>query len=119
MRNPSVLLLDEPLAHLDSGQRQRVRSEPKVLQREFGCTTIVVTHDQQEALSLADRMAVMDGGTIQQSGTLDEVFDAPANRLVADFVGELAINLVPGRAGTRSSTCSDATWARSPSTASA
>ena len=98
VRNPPVLLLDEPLSHLDAGQRQRVRRELKVLQREFGYTTIVVTHDQLEALSLADRMAVMDGGTIQQFGTPDEVFDRPANRFVADFVGEPAINLVPGEA---------------------
>ncbi|WP_219415626.1 ABC transporter ATP-binding protein [Pseudonocardia nigra] len=96
VRNPPVLLLDEPLSHLDAGQRQRVRRELKVLQREFGYTTIVVTHDQLEALSLADRMAVMDGGVIQQFGTPDEIFDDPANRFVADFVGEPSINLLDG-----------------------
>jgi multiple sugar transport system ATP-binding protein len=96
VRNPPVLLLDEPLSHLDAGQRQRVRRELKVLQREFGYTTIVVTHDQLEALSLADRMAVMDGGVIKQFGTPDEVFDAPADRFVADFVGEPSINLLDG-----------------------
>ena len=96
VRNPPVLLLDEPLSHLDAAQRQRVRRELKVLQREFGYTTIVVTHDQLEALSLADRMAVMDAGAIQQFGTPDEVFDDPANRFVADFVGEPKINLVDG-----------------------
>jgi ABC-type sugar transport system ATPase subunit len=98
VRNPPVLLLDEPLSHLDAGQRQRVRRELKVLQREFGYTTIVVTHDQQEALSLADRMAVMDAGAIQQFGTPDEIFDDPANRFVADFVGEPSINLLDGEA---------------------
>jgi multiple sugar transport system ATP-binding protein len=97
IRNPPVLLLDEPLSHLDAGQRQRVRRELKVLQREFGYTTIIVTHDQLEALSLADRIAVMDGGLIQQFGTPDEIFDAPANRFVADFVGEPPITLLPGR----------------------
>jgi ABC-type sugar transport system ATPase subunit len=96
VRNPPVLLLDEPLSHLDAGQRQRVRRELKVLQREFGYTTIVVTHDQLEALSLADRMAVMDAGVIKQFGTPDEVFDAPADRFVADFVGEPSITLLPG-----------------------
>ncbi|PSL04756.1 carbohydrate ABC transporter ATP-binding protein (CUT1 family) [Haloactinopolyspora alba] len=96
IRNPPVLLLDEPLSHLDAAQRQRVRRELKVLQREFGYTTIVVTHDQLEALSLADRIAVMDGGVIQQFGTPDEIFDDPANRFVADFVGEPNINLVDG-----------------------
>ena len=96
VRNPPVLLLDEPLSHLDAGQRQRVRRELKVLQREFGYTTIVVTHDQLEALSLADRMAVMDAGLIRQFGTPDEVFDAPADRFVADFVGEPSINFLDG-----------------------
>jgi ABC-type sugar transport system ATPase subunit len=96
VRNPPVLLLDEPLSHLDAGQRQRVRRELKVLQREFGYTTIVVTHDQLEALSLADRMAVMDAGVIKQFGTPDEVFDSPADRFVADFVGEPSITLLPG-----------------------
>jgi multiple sugar transport system ATP-binding protein len=73
-----------------------VRRELKVLQREFGYTTIVVTHDQVEALSLADRLAVMDGGVVQQFGTPDEVFDDPANLFVAEFVGEPQINVLPG-----------------------
>lgn len=96
VRNPPVLLLDEPLSHLDASARNRVRRELKVLQREFGYTTIVVTHDQVEALSLADRLAVMDGGVVQQFGTPDEVFDDPANLFVAEFVGEPAINVLPG-----------------------
>jgi ABC-type sugar transport system ATPase subunit len=96
VRNPPVLLLDEPLSHLDASARQRVRRELKVLQREFGYTTIVVTHDQVEALSLADRLAVMDAGVVQQFGTPDEVFDDPANVFVATFVGEPQINVVPG-----------------------
>ncbi|MBY6413978.1 ABC transporter ATP-binding protein [Rhodococcus sp. BP-252] len=96
VRNPPVLLLDEPLSHLDASARQRVRRELKMLQREFGYTTIVVTHDQVEALSLADRLAVMDGGVIQQFGTPDEVFDDPANLFVAGFVGEPQINVVDG-----------------------
>ncbi|GAB3228000.1 ABC transporter ATP-binding protein [Mycolicibacterium hippocampi] len=96
VRNPPVLLLDEPLSHLDASARNRVRRELKVLQREFGYTTIVVTHDQVEALSLADRLAVMDGGVVQQFGTPDEVFDDPANLFVAGFVGEPAINVLPG-----------------------
>lgn len=96
VRRPPVLLLDEPLGHLDAAARQRVRRELKFLQREFGYTTIVVTHDQLEALSLSDRMAVMEGGIIQQFGTPDEVFEDPANKFVADFVGEPSINLMPG-----------------------
>lgn len=98
VRNPPVLLLDEPLSHLDASARQRVRRELKVLQREFGYTTIVVTHDQVEALSLADRLAVMDAGVVQQFGTPDEVFDDPANLFVAQFVGEPQINVVRGTA---------------------
>ncbi len=98
VRNPPVLLLDEPLSHLDASARQRVRRELKVLQREFGYTTIVVTHDQVEALSLADRLAVMDAGIVQQFGTPDEVFDDPANLFVATFVGEPQINVLPGTA---------------------
>ena len=97
VRNPPVLLLDEPLSHLDASARQRVRRELKVLQREFGYTTIVVTHDQVEALSLADRLAVMDAGVVQQFGTPDEVFDDPANLFVAQFVGEPQINVLRGR----------------------
>ncbi|WP_422747158.1 ABC transporter ATP-binding protein [Mycobacterium sp. WMMD1722] len=96
VRNPPVLLLDEPLSHLDASARQRVRRELKVLQREFGYTTIVVTHDQVEALSLADRLAVMDAGVVQQFGTPDEVFDDPANLFVAQFVGEPQINVLQG-----------------------
>jgi ABC-type sugar transport system ATPase subunit len=96
VRNPPVLLLDEPLSHLDASARQRVRRELKVLQREFGYTTIVVTHDQVEALSLADRLAVMDAGVVQQFGTPDQVFDDPANLFVAQFVGEPQINVLRG-----------------------
>ena len=96
VRNPPVVLLDEPLSHLDASARQRVRRELKVLQREFGYTTIVVTHDQVEALSLADRLAVMDAGVVQQFGTPDEVFDDPANLFVAQFVGEPQINVLGG-----------------------
>lgn len=96
VRNPPVLLLDEPLSHLDASARNRVRRELKVLQREFGYTTIVVTHDQVEALSLADRLAVMNAGVIQQFGTPDEVFDDPDNVFVATFVGEPQINLLQG-----------------------
>lgn len=96
IRKPPVLLLDEPLGHLDASARQRVRRELKLLQREFGYTTIVVTHDQLEAMSLSDRIAVMNGGIIQQFDTPDEIFDNPANVFVADFVGEPSINLFDG-----------------------
>src|SRR5687767_1190811 len=96
VRKPSVLLLDEPLSHLDASEREQTRRELKHLQRETGYTTVLVTHDQHEALSLADRIAVMDGGLFKQIGTPDEVYDAPANLFVADFVGEPRMNLLEG-----------------------
>jgi multiple sugar transport system ATP-binding protein len=96
VRKPSVLLLDEPLSHLDASEREQTRRELKHLQRETGYTTVLVTHDQHEALSLSDRIAVMDGGIFKQIGTPDEVYDAPANLFVADFVGEPRMNLLDG-----------------------
>ncbi|MFE7857013.1 ABC transporter ATP-binding protein [Streptomyces sp. NPDC057403] len=96
IREPDVLLLDEPLSHLDAAQRDTTRRELKRIQRDLGHTTILVTHDQEEALSLADRIAVMRDGVIQQLGTPYEIYDSPANLFVADFVGEPAINLLPG-----------------------
>ncbi|MFT4040477.1 MAG: ABC transporter ATP-binding protein, partial [Thermomicrobiales bacterium] len=97
VRTPSVLLLDEPLSHLDAAERDATRRELKRLQRETGFTTVLVTHDQHEALSLADRIAVMHDGEFQQVGTADEVYDRPANLFVAEFVGEPRMNLLPGR----------------------
>ncbi|MDG9712553.1 ABC transporter ATP-binding protein [Streptomyces sp. DH10] len=96
IREPDVLLLDEPLSHLDAAQRDTTRRELKRIQKDLGHTTILVTHDQEEALSLADRIAVMKDGVIQQLGTPYEIYDSPANVFVADFVGEPAITLLPG-----------------------
>ncbi|MFF9027051.1 ABC transporter ATP-binding protein [Streptomyces iakyrus] len=96
IREPDVLLLDEPLSHLDAAQRDSTRRELKRIQKDLGHTTILVTHDQEEALSLADRIAVMKDGVIQQLGTPYEIYDSPANVFVADFVGEPAITLLPG-----------------------
>lgn len=96
IREPDVLLLDEPLSHLDAAQRDTTRRELKRIQRDLGHTTILVTHDQEEALSLADRIAVMKDGVIQQLGTPYEIYDSPANVFVADFVGEPPINLLTG-----------------------
>lgn len=99
IREPDVLLLDEPLSHLDAAQRDTTRRELKRIQKDLGHTTILVTHDQEEALSLADRIAVMKDGVIQQLGTPYEIYDSPADVFVADFVGEPAITLLPGLAG--------------------
>jgi multiple sugar transport system ATP-binding protein len=96
IREPDVLLLDEPLSHLDAAQRDTTRRELKRIQKDLGHTAILVTHDQEEALSLADRIAVMKDGVIQQLGTPYEIYDSPADVFVADFVGEPAITLLPG-----------------------
>ena len=85
---PKVLLLDEPLSALDLKLRQEMRSELKHLQRDSGITFIFVTHDQEEALSMSDRIAVMSAGEVQQIGAPSEIYEAPANRFVADFIGE-------------------------------
>jgi multiple sugar transport system ATP-binding protein len=97
VREPSVLLLDEPLSHLDLAQRDRTRREIKRLQEETGYTTVLVTHDQLEALSMADRIALMNEGELQQVGTPEEVYDDPANLFVAGFVGDPPMNLLHGR----------------------
>jgi iron(III) transport system ATP-binding protein len=92
---PQVLLLDEPLSNLDKKLREQMRLELKRLQRKLGITTIFVTHDQEEAMTTADRMAVLDAGVLQQVGTPRELFDTPVNRFVAEFVG--STNLIAGR----------------------
>jgi iron(III) transport system ATP-binding protein len=91
---PRVLLLDEPLSNLDANLRVRVRRELRDLQRRLGITTIFVTHDQEEANTMADRMAVLDDGLLQQVGSPMELYDRPANRFVAHFLG--SANLIEG-----------------------
>jgi iron(III) transport system ATP-binding protein len=88
---PQVLLLDEPLSNLDAKLRVQTRQELRKLQRRLNITTVLVTHDQEEALTTCDRIAVMDQGVIQQVGTPMEIFDHPANRFVAGFVGSANI----------------------------
>jgi ABC-type Fe3+/spermidine/putrescine transport system ATPase subunit len=90
---PDVLLLDEPLSNLDVKLRVRVRTEIKEIQQALGKTTILVTHDQEEALSISDRIAVFDGGRVRQIGTPYEVYSRPTDQFVADFVG--IANFVP------------------------
>ncbi|UXN57844.1 ABC transporter ATP-binding protein (plasmid) [Phyllobacterium zundukense] len=89
--DPPVLLLDEPLGALDRNLREQMQGEIKSLHREFGKTTICVTHDQEEALTLSDRIIVMRGGRIEQSGTPEELYDRPESRFVANFLGEANI----------------------------
>lgn len=92
---PKMLLLDEPLSNLDKNLRVQMREELKNLQRTLGLTTIFVTHDQEEAMTTADRMAVLNLGVLQQVGAAAELFDRPVNRFVAGFVG--TANLLGGR----------------------
>ncbi len=95
VRKPSVLLLDEPISHLDAKLRAKMRGEIKRLQKDLGNTTVLVTHDQLEAMTMADRIAVMDQGKILQLGTGDELFASPNNVFVANFVGEPSMNFLP------------------------
>ncbi|WP_422733154.1 ABC transporter ATP-binding protein [Micromonospora sp. WMMD558] len=95
--HPQVFLLDEPLSNLDARLRLEARTFLKRLQRELGVTTVFVTHDQAEALALADRIAVMEGGRIRQVGTPTEVFRRPANTFVAGFIGSTPMNLLDAR----------------------
>jgi len=95
VREPTVLLLDEPLSNLDARLRERMRGELTAIQRRLGVTTLFVTHDQIEALSMSDRIAVMEGGTIVQEGTPEQIYHEPVNEFVASFIG--STNLFLGR----------------------
>lgn len=95
IRKPKVFLMDEPLSNLDARLRIEMRSELKKLHRELGITTVYVTHDQAEAMSLSDRVAVIHQGEIQQCGTPHEVYLRPANIFVAGFIGSPPINFIP------------------------
>jgi ABC-type sugar transport system ATPase subunit len=95
VRDPRVLLMDEPISHLDSAHKVQLRGELKRLQRSLGVTTLYVTHDQVEAMALADRVAVMNLGTLQQLGPPRRLYEHPANLFVAGFIGEPPMNLLP------------------------
>jgi multiple sugar transport system ATP-binding protein len=97
VRNPSVFLFDEPLSNLDAKLRVQMRGEIKQLHQRLRTTTVYVTHDQIEAMTMADVIVVMLDGTVQQIGDPLEVYDRPANRFVAGFIGSPAMNFVDGR----------------------
>ena len=97
VRKPRLFLLDEPLSNLDAKLRLETRVELRKLQRSLGVTAVYVTHDQEEAMTIADRLAVFMEGRIVQVGTPDEVFARPANVAVAGFIGSPPMNLVEGR----------------------
>ncbi|WP_375688564.1 sn-glycerol-3-phosphate ABC transporter ATP-binding protein UgpC [Pseudooceanicola sp. LIPI14-2-Ac024] len=117
VRDPALFLFDEPLSNLDAKLRNQMRIEIKALQRRLGVTSIYVTHDQVEAMTMADRIIVMNAGRIEQIGTPAEVYHAPASTFVASFMGAPPMNLVPGRAadgrvyfnGTPIATCNGTT----------
>ena len=98
VRDPKVFLFDEPLSNLDAALRVQTRIEIAKLHRELGATTIYVTHDQVEAMTLADRVVVLRDGRIEQHGTPLELYDRPANRFVAQFIGTPSMNVVPAAA---------------------
>lgn len=97
VKTPNVLLLDEPLSNLDARLRLQTREEIRRIQRETKLTTVFVTHDQDEALSLSDMIVVMKDGVLQQTGKPQEVYDSPANLFVAKFLGTPPINLFAGK----------------------
>lgn len=96
VREPRAFLMDEPLSNLDAQLRLQMRGELKRLQHDLGTTTIYVTHDQAEAMTLAHRVAVMQGGRLQQFASPLEIYDHPANRFVAEFVGNPGMNFIEG-----------------------
>jgi iron(III) transport system ATP-binding protein len=98
---PGLLLLDEPLSALDAIERVRLRGEIRALQQRLGVTTIMVTHDQEEALSMADRIVVMNAGRIEQVGTPREIYEFPATAFVADFVGKINVLSAVAEGGSR------------------
>jgi ABC-type sugar transport system ATPase subunit len=95
VRQPAVFLFDEPLSNLDASLRQHMRVELKRLHKQIGATIVHVTHDQVEALTLADRIMVLDQGVVQQMGTPRELFDRPANTFVAQFIGAPSMTILP------------------------
>jgi multiple sugar transport system ATP-binding protein len=100
VREPKAFLMDEPLSNLDAKLRVQMRAELKRLHQELATTVIYVTHDQMEAMTMADRIAVMSGGVVQQLGSPDEIFEQPANTFVAGFIGSPAMNFLHGQVTT-------------------
>ena len=96
IRNPQLFLMDEPLSNLDAKLRVQMRAEIKHLQHELGITTIYVTHDQIEAMTIADRIAVMNKGVVQQIGKPKDIYNDPDNLFVAGFIGSPMMNFIQG-----------------------
>ncbi|MTI18146.1 ABC transporter ATP-binding protein [Rhodobacteraceae bacterium RKSG542] len=105
IKRPNLLLLDEPLSNLDATLRLTMRTEIKKLQRELGVTTILVTHDQLEATTMADRVVCMNAGTIEQSGSADDLYLRPSSLFIAGFIGSPQMNLLPATASGNAVAC--------------
>ncbi len=99
VRSPALFLFDEPLSNLDAKLRNQMRIEIRKLQKDLGTTSIYVTHDQIEAMTMADRIVVLNGGNIEQIGTPEEIYHKPASTFVASFMGAPPMNLIPGKVG--------------------
>ena len=99
VREPQVFLMDEPLSNLDAKLRVQTRTQIAALQRRLGVTTVYVTHDQVEAMTMGDRVAVLDHGVLQQCATPKELFTSPVNLFVAGFIGSPAMNLLAAKVG--------------------
>jgi multiple sugar transport system ATP-binding protein len=99
VRNPAVFLFDEPLSNLDAKLRVEVRTEIKALHQRLGTTAVYVTHDQIEAMTMADQIVVMNGGYVEQTGSPLDLYDRPANRFVAGFIGSPSMNFLEGTVG--------------------
>jgi len=97
VRDPNLFLLDEPISHMDQRVRSVLRARIKRIHEDLGATTIYVTHDQEEAIALADKVLVMNLGVVNQVGTIDELFNHPVNKFVAGFLGEPAMNFINGK----------------------
>jgi multiple sugar transport system ATP-binding protein len=95
VRNPQAFLMDEPLSNLDAKLRVQMRTEVSRIQTRLGTTTVYVTHDQTEAMTLGDRVAVLRGGVLQQVGTPSQLYDSPVNLFVAGFIGSPSMNFMP------------------------
>ncbi len=100
-RNPKLFLFDEPLSNLDAKLRVEMRAEIKLLHQRARTTTVYVTHDQVEAMTLGDRIAVMRGGHIEQFGTPQQIYETPATKFVAEFIGSPSMNFIEAQRGRR------------------
>jgi len=119
VRDPTLFLMDEPICNLDAKLRERTRLEIRKLLKKFGITTLYVTHDQQEAIFMGDRIAVMRSGNLEQLGTFDDLYYTPANAFVAQFIGSPSMSLLPATVEGRQVRVGETRWELPPHLADA